>query len=73
MIKGKNSLNEAAEYTGDVDAKKLNDIQNKFSNFVYAQLDELNEQMTKLNKVVNEAAHFERSERNLRIEVTKIV
>jgi hypothetical protein len=73
MIKGKNSLNEAAEYMGDVDAKKLNDIQNKFSNFVYAQLDELNEQMTKLNKVVNEAAHFERSERNLRIEVTKIV
>ncbi len=73
MIKGKNSLNEAAEYMGDVDAKKLNDIQNKFSNFVYAQMDELNEQMTKLNKVVNEAAHFERSERNLRIEVTKIV
>ena len=36
-------------------------------------MDELNEQMTKLNKVVNEAAHFERSERNLRIEVTKIV
>ena len=73
MIKGKNSLNEAAEYMGEVDAKKLNDIQNKFSNFVYAQMDELNEQMTKLNKVVNEAAHFERSERNLRIEVTKIV
>lgn len=63
-------MNEAAEYMGDaVEPDRLNKAQNKLAETVHSQLDDLNEQMTKLNKIVNEAHHFERIERQFRAEV----
>lgn len=62
-------MNEAAEYMGNVEPGKLNEIQNKLAKTVHTQLDDLNEQMTKLNRIVNEAHHFERIERQFRAQV----